>query len=366
MTPTTSKVARPRRPKLVVAQGAGTRAPISPLSRRRTRETLSPPNNPTPTLNYERSQNLKPIIHNVKKTLRDGGYLSSYTSAAGDPVFLSARKQRSAAELEESKRRWEELQHVKELNWLNRRGVGEDKQRRTNHEQYMKAWFSFLDEDESGDIGVDELEDPLISLGLAHSRKDAEELVEQYDEDGDMELSYQEFRLLLMGKERKAKRVALKDQVTRKKIAWKNQSNPKKTTESRIESMFDDISSGKVGTHGLPLDMSISAYRRKLLMDANMSPRDEDKRKGLLVLRGILSSRIDDAPKEASETDEHQAPPTPKSVTAAQLSAAIRPKPEVSRAAQATVAPPMVTARRSMFRLLARRVSQETRPPGVQ
>lgn len=254
---------------------------------------------------------------------------------------------------------------MKELSWLNRRGVGEDKQRRTNHEQYMKAWFSFLDEDESGDIGVDELEDPLISLGLAHSRKDAEELVEQYDEDGDMELSYQEFRLLLMGKERKAKRVALKDRITRKKIAWKNQSNPKKTTESRIESMFDDISSGKVGTHGLPLDMSISAYRRKLLMDANMSPRDEDKRKGLLVLRGILSSRIDDAPTEASETDEHQSPPTPKSVTAAQLSAAIQPKPVVSRPAKATVAAPMVPTRRSMFRLLARRVSQEIRVAGT-
>ena len=121
---------------------------------------------------------------------------------------------------------------MKELSWLNRRGVGEDKQRRTNHEQYMKAWFSFLDEDESGDIGVDELEDPLISLGLAHSRKDAEELVEQYDEDGDMELSYQEFRLLLMGKERKAKRVALKDRITRKKIAWKNQSNPKEDSST--------------------------------------------------------------------------------------------------------------------------------------
>ena len=129
--------------------------------------------------------------------------------------------------------------------------------------------------------------------------------------------------------------------------------------------MFDDISSGKVGTHGLPLDMSISAYRRKLLMDANMSPRDEDKRKGLLVLRGILSSRIDDAPTEASETDAHQSPPTPKSVTAAQLSAAIQPKPVVSRPAKATVAAPMVPTRRSMFRLLARRVSQEIRVAGT-
>ena len=35
----------------------------------------------------------------------------------------------------------------------------------------LREYFNSLDEDESGSIGVDELEDPLIALGLVESRQ---------------------------------------------------------------------------------------------------------------------------------------------------------------------------------------------------
>ena len=41
-----------------------------------------------------------------------------------------------------------------------------------------------LDGDGSGSIGIDELEDPLIALGLVQNRDDVERLVLEVDDDG--------------------------------------------------------------------------------------------------------------------------------------------------------------------------------------
>ena len=204
---------------------------------------------------------------------------------------IGTRRQRTREQVLETTKRINNIKMLENVKWLEKRGVGSMLRRRLQYDKYMKDWFDFLDADESGDIGVDELEEPLISLGLAHSRRETEALVKLYDQDGDMELSYEEFKMLLQGKQRKIqKRIPLKDRKYKKKIVYKTKV-PVKTTENQIDAMFDQISSGRHGDHNIPLDMSISNYRRKLLMDANMSPRDDDKRKGLLVLKGILNSR---------------------------------------------------------------------------
>lgn len=52
----------------------------------------------------------------------------------------------------------------------------------------LKAWFDTLDRDGSGEIDIDELEDPLTSLGIAFSRQEVEELVATVDEDGSGEI----------------------------------------------------------------------------------------------------------------------------------------------------------------------------------
>ncbi len=41
-----------------------------------------------------------------------------------------------------------------------------------------------MDEDGSGSIGLDELEDPLISLGIAESRDEVNKIVLSVDDDG--------------------------------------------------------------------------------------------------------------------------------------------------------------------------------------
>jgi centrin-1 len=42
----------------------------------------------------------------------------------------------------------------------------------------MRNWFEFLDADGSGEIGVDELQDPLVSVGLANCRDDVVNLIQ--------------------------------------------------------------------------------------------------------------------------------------------------------------------------------------------
>ena len=60
--------------------------------------------------------------------------------------------------------------------------------------------FKELDDDGSQAIGVEELEDPLIALGLADSRKQVENIVYSIDDDGNIE--FDEFLKLVKGKKR--------------------------------------------------------------------------------------------------------------------------------------------------------------------
>ena len=51
----------------------------------------------------------------------------------------------------------------------------------------MKECFVALDEDKGGSIGIEELEDPLIGLGLADTIEKVKEIILKVDDDGDIE-----------------------------------------------------------------------------------------------------------------------------------------------------------------------------------
>ena len=59
--------------------------------------------------------------------------------------------------------------------------------------KHMKTWFEFLDADKSGEIGIEELEGPLIDVGLARSRAEVLKLLRSVDKTGNGEISYEEF-----------------------------------------------------------------------------------------------------------------------------------------------------------------------------
>ena len=63
----------------------------------------------------------------------------------------------------------------------------------------LRGYFNSLDEDGSGQIGVDELEDPLIALGLVENRQQVQQIVDIVDADGSGEIEFGEFLTIIKG-----------------------------------------------------------------------------------------------------------------------------------------------------------------------
>jgi len=81
--------------------------------------------------------------------------------------------------------------------WL--RKHGKEKYIDFNEEQMtiLNDCFNDLDEDGSQAIGVDELEDPLIALGLVDNRAQVVEMVASIDDD--LQIDFEEFLKLVKG-----------------------------------------------------------------------------------------------------------------------------------------------------------------------
>ena len=63
--------------------------------------------------------------------------------------------------------------------------------------QELFAWFNLLDDDDSGEISIAELEDPLIALGFASSQEQVAALIATVDDDGSGEIGFEEFLRML-------------------------------------------------------------------------------------------------------------------------------------------------------------------------
>ena len=65
----------------------------------------------------------------------------------------------------------------------------------------LKDCFLSLDDDKSGSIGVDELQEPLIGLGFANTYEDVEKMVEEVDEDASGQIEFGEFLSIISNSE---------------------------------------------------------------------------------------------------------------------------------------------------------------------
>ena len=117
-----------------------------------------------------------------------------------------------------------------------------------------------MDGDGSGSIGIDELEEPFIALGLVTSREEIKEMINSIDQDGNGEIDFQEFLLIML--------------------------TIKKNDSQKDSSLFDffrdmvngDFSKMEEMEPGISFKLNISQYRRKKLLEA-ITLEDNDVRK---------------------------------------------------------------------------------------
>jgi Ca2+-binding EF-hand superfamily protein len=69
----------------------------------------------------------------------------------------------------------------------------------------LHKYFQELDEDGSGSIGVEELEKPLISLGLCNNREEVQKIMDEVDEDGSGQIEFNEFLHIIKSASQKKK-----------------------------------------------------------------------------------------------------------------------------------------------------------------
>jgi len=93
----------------------------------------------------------------------------------------------------------------------------------------MRNYFKELDTDKSGMIGAEEIEETLISLGLAKSKEDVTATVKELDVDGNGELDFDEFLQMLKDT---SMRNAKDNYLTNKNIYFENIKEQKKRNKS--------------------------------------------------------------------------------------------------------------------------------------
>jgi hypothetical protein len=122
----------------------------------------------------------------------------------------------------------------------------------------LRNYFDALDEDGSGWITVEELEEPLIGLGLAENRAEVSKMVQDVDADGSGEIEFEEFLQIIKGGDK----------------------------NSTMAKFFKDMIAGSfMNEFGqMPFRLMVSTFRRKQMMNAMFSAEPNERTKGERVM----------------------------------------------------------------------------------
>lgn len=152
------------------------------------------------------------------------------------------------------------LTEKKSRKWLS--ATGKEKYLDFSDEEIikLKECFGALDDDGGGSIGIDELEKPLVGLGIYNNREEIENLIASIDDDGEIE--FHEFCDII--------------------------KNSEKNLETQfLNKFFKDLSSGALGGKELSFNMVYSNIRRKYMLNRFIG-EDQDKREhGLKIIENV-------------------------------------------------------------------------------
>jgi centrin-1 len=132
------------------------------------------------------------------------------------------------------------------------------------YNKYYKEMTTINPDGEEG-IGVDQLEEPFISLGLAQNRDEVLNLIKSVDDDGSGRIEFPEFLRIIH-----------------------NKSKLKTKGNEKITNFFKSLASDKVGADSdlkhFSFKTIMGIIRRKNLLKAFLA-KDETKEEGLKVLK---------------------------------------------------------------------------------
>ena len=128
--------------------------------------------------------------------------------------------------------------------WLKTHGKSQFIDFSDEERKKLKVYFRELDDDDSGVLGIEELDYIFISLGLAKNRAEVQKALAGVDKDGSGHIEFNEFCSIV--------------------------SSDGEDNDAPIFKVFKALMEGKMGEGSLSFPMVISTYRRKMFLDAMM------------------------------------------------------------------------------------------------
>jgi hypothetical protein len=164
------------------------------------------------------------------------------------------------------------MQKIEQYNmrkWMRIRGKKGPHQEIVQRKDLRKV-FEQLDEDHSGTLCLEELYEPLLSLGLVEKRQEVEQLIEYVGSKNSGIIEFHEFLRAF--------------DLTRAK------------KQNRIDKLLGEMERNIISSQktNLPFTLIVSNQRRNLMMNTYMGENSHDKDKGMRVLKayaGILDDR---------------------------------------------------------------------------
>ncbi|KAG6592585.1 Ca2+-binding protein/EF-hand superfamily protein [Phytophthora cinnamomi] len=87
----------------------------------------------------------------------------------------------------------EQLLHFDQNAWLAKHAKQPRFRFSGEQKRMLRQWFDALDSDGSGKISVEELEDPMLSIGIVTDTREIEQIVSKLDKDANGQIDFQEF-----------------------------------------------------------------------------------------------------------------------------------------------------------------------------